>query len=555
MNVLEPHEQMEVLTLVRAGLGFREIERKLGIRRETVSKYAKAAGLGPPKNSKPASEEGVPTGSDAQNRLPDPGCPPEGGESKANPIVGVTVSNCAPHREWIQEQVDLGRNAMAIYQDLVDCHGFTARYDSVKRFVGKLRSRDPERYDRLEYLPGEEAQVDYGQGAPTLYEKTGRMRKPRLFVMTLKYSRKAFRKTVWNSSKETWAKLHEEAFRKFGGCPQYVVLDNLKEGVLEPDIYEPRLNPVFASMLAHYGVVADPARPGDPDRKGTVESAIQHTQSTALKGREFSSLEEQNAFLLDWEERWASPRIHGRAKRQVREMFEEEKPFLRPLPLTSFRYFRFEARTVQDDGMIEVDRSYYFAVPGLIGARVPVRIYELEIEILDPVSLTVVRRHTRRARPGSLSIEESERIYNPSRRTEQLLRQARAVGPSTHALCEMLFREEGRVGQRRIQGVLSLTRRFPAGRIEETCRLALEKGVRRYKTIRQLLENAAAADVALAAHSSDGMAQDHALIRPATDYQAFWESHSQMTLGLQVQPGNHIPTIETEGSRSTDLCP
>jgi hypothetical protein len=119
----------------------------------------------------------------------------------------------------------------------------------------------------------------------------------------------------------------------------------------------------------------------------------------------------------------------------------------------------------------------------------------------------------------------------------------------------MLFREEGRVGQRRIQGVLSLTRRFPAGRIEETCRLALEKGVRRYKTIRQLLENAAAADVALAAHSSDGMAQDHALIRPATDYQAFWESHSQMTLGLQVQPGNHIPTIETEGSRSTDLCP
>lgn len=519
-------EQQSILTLVRAGLGFREIERKLGIRRETIAKYAKAAGLNSPRISKPATPVGVPTGSETQNRTAPPGCPPG--------TPGVNVSACSPHRVWIQEQVDLGRNCMAIYQDLVDRHGFRAKYDSVKRFVAGLRERDPVRFDRLEFLPGEEAQVDYGQGAPTLFEKTGRMRKPRLFVMTLKFSRKAFRKVVWNSSQETWARLHEEAFRAFGGCPQYVVLDNLKEGVLESDLYEPKLNPVYAAMLAHYGVVADPARVLDPDRKGTVESAIQHTQSTALKGREFSSIEEQNEFLAHWEERWAAPRIHGRAKRQVREMFEEERPHLRALPLTSFRYFRAEVRTVQDDGMIEVARGYYFAAPRLIGLRVPVRIFETEIEILDPVTFALVRRHVRRSRPGSLSIEEGDRIYNPSRQTERLLKQARAIGPATHSLCEALFREEGRTGQRRIQGLIGLTRRFSPERIEAACLHAHERGVRRYRTIRTLLENEEAAQQQrerLAAPPP--FAQDHALIRPASDYQNFWETHSQMTLGLQ----------------------
>jgi transposase len=149
-----------------------------------------------------------------------------------------------------------------MYQDLVEQFGFTRRYNSVKRFVRALRKKQPQQYDRLEFLPGEEAQVDYGQGALTRHPGTGTYRRPRLFVMTLRYSRRSFRKVVWKSSQEVWAQLHEEAFRYFGGCPQYVVLDNLKEGVIKPDLYEPELNPVYAALLAHYGVVADPARVG-----------------------------------------------------------------------------------------------------------------------------------------------------------------------------------------------------------------------------------------------------------------------------------------------------
>ena len=66
-------------------------------------------------------------------------------------------------------------------------------------------------------------------------------------------------------------------------------------------------------------MVADPARVRDPNRKGTVENAIQHTQATALKGRRFETLEEQNAFLEHWESKWAASRIHGAERRQVHD--------------------------------------------------------------------------------------------------------------------------------------------------------------------------------------------------------------------------------------------
>jgi hypothetical protein len=173
--------------------------------------------------------------------------------------------------------------------------------------------------------------------------------------MTLKYSGKSFRKVVWKTDQEIWARLHEEAWRSFGGCCLYVVIDNLKEGVIRPDIYEPELNPVYAAMLRHYGVVADPCRVGDPDRKGTVENAIQHTQGTALKGRRFDSIEAQNTWLTHWEagRRRASTAVRNA---KVLEMFREERHTCEHcrwrIPL-----LKAGTRTVDDAGLVQVNGS------------------------------------------------------------------------------------------------------------------------------------------------------------------------------------------------------
>lgn len=218
MNVLKPHLRTTVTTLLERGVSQREINRKTGIDRKTIRRYGRLYDRAPfPEDggSKSPVAEGVATGSGAQcgqNPPPRPSAPREGPPKHAR-------SACEPHRQWIEEQLRLGRNAMAIYQDLVERWGFTHRYNSVKRFVRRLKGKDPEQYDRLEYLPGEEAQVDYGKGAPTLHPGGGgRYRRPRLFIMVLKYSRRAFRKVVWKSSQETWCRLHEEAFRYFGGA-------------------------------------------------------------------------------------------------------------------------------------------------------------------------------------------------------------------------------------------------------------------------------------------------------------------------------------------------
>jgi transposase len=503
VNVLKPEEIANVATLLRAGLSYRKIQRQLGIRRETVSKYADNLCL-----SKAATGGVVATGELVKTGQL---------EGPRPPVKSEAVSACETHREWIEKQVGLGRNAVAIYQELVEQFGFDSKYNSVKRFVQKLKIKEPERYDVLEFLPGEEGQVDYGQGAKTNHPQTGKLKRPYLFVMTLRYSRKSFRKVVWQTNQIVWSKLHEEAFRSFGGCPQYIVLDNLKEGVIKPDLYEPKLNRVYTQMLSHYGVVADPARVRDPDRKGSVESAIKHTQDTALKGKEFNKIEEQNEWLRHWEEKWAAPRIHGRTKRQVLEMFEEERPFLKALPLESFKYFEEGIRTVDDSGMVQVKSSYYAALPADIGSEVIVRIYDEEIEIWQ--NSFCLRRHAKSSRKGCYKIEESDRIYNPSRETTRLLEKALKIGSATHALCIKFFEAEGRLGQKKIYGIVNLSRHHTRKVIEEGCEKALKVNCFSYQSLKRIVESIGSKGET----EKQNLTQENPLIRPLSDYQQFFE--------------------------------
>ena len=193
------------------------------------------------------------------------------------------VSGCEPYREIIELGLSLGRNAMAIWQDLVSDYGFKPSYQSVKRYVHKLCPlQEPQARPVIITAPGEEAQVDYGQGPMVRDPQSGKYRRTRLFVMTLGYSRKSVRLLVFRSSSRVWAELHERAFRRMGGSVRIVVLDNLREAVLTPDIYDPALNPLYRDMLAHYRAVALPCRIKDPDRKGKVESGVGHAPKERL---------------------------------------------------------------------------------------------------------------------------------------------------------------------------------------------------------------------------------------------------------------------------------
>jgi len=509
VNVLKLHLRIAIETLLRGGASHREIERRTGVDRKTIRGMARGA-----------NSSGVATGSEGTAGQIPPPRPPADSVSPALATAAASTSACEPHRSWIESQVQLGRNAVSIYQDLVEQHGFAHRYNAVKRFVARLRARVPERFDVLEFAPGEESQVDYGQGAMTLH-KNGRYKRPYLFVMTLKYSGKSFRKTVWKTDQAIWARLHEEAWRAFGGCCRYVVLDNLKEGVIRPDLYAPELNPVYSAMLAHYGVVADPCRVADPNRKGTVENAIQHTQATALKGRRFESIETQNVWLAHWEERWAALRIHGRKKRQVLEMFREEQPHLRALPAEGFRYFKQEVRTVDDAALVQVDSSYYAALPAVPHSEVTVRIFDREIEILDAAG-TLLRRHEKSLRKGAFVILGSDRLFNPSRETARLLARVHKIGPHTAAFAQEIFARMGRPGQRAIYGLASLPRTYRRADIEAVCERLHAAQCVSYAAVRRALERRSTNA------PQPPLTQSGPDIRALTEYQSFWETHSQV---------------------------
>jgi len=507
-NVLNEEKRQQVLALGRLGWPLRRIQQETGVRRETASAYLKSAGIAvrPPGGwgkrpavKKPANEVSTDFGGDfaapatALAATPTQASAPPADAKPANEVStdsAASRSTCETYRDFIELSLSKGRNAKAIYQDLVDDHGFTGRYSSVKRFVRRCRGKQtPEARAVILTPPGEESQVDYGAGPMVRDPHSGRYRRTRLFVLTLGYSRKCIRLLTFQSSTRIWAELHEQAFRRLGGATQTVVLDNLGEGVLKPDIYDPALNPLYRDVLAHYGAVALPCRVGDPDRKGKVERGVGHAKNTPLKGQRFESLEEAQVYLDRWEAHWADTRIHGTVKRQVSAMFVEEKPALTPLPLEPFRHYQFGERRVNLDGCVEVEAAYYSVPPGSIGRTVNVQWDGRVVRVLDRFSGQLLREHLRQER-GGYRIPEEDKPAKTPRTTAQLLARCAKIGAHIGTLAECMYARGGQSEIRRILGITSLARKHGAALADDACAVALDSGIpaNPYRFVRLWLE-------------------------------------------------------------------
>ena len=301
---------------------------------------------------------------------------------------------------------------------------------------------------------------------------------------------------VFRSSARVWAELHETAFRRLGGATRVVVLDNLKEGVLTPDIYDPGLNPLYRDVLAHYGAVALPCRVRDPDRKGKVEAGVAHAQKTPLKGLRFETIEEAQSYLDRWEERWADTRIHGTTKRQVAAMFAEERLSLLPLPIEPFRYYQYGERTVHLDGCVEVEAAYYGAPPGWIGRRIQVQWDARHVRLINPRDGQLLREHLRHAR-GGRRIKDEDRPKKTPLSTQQLLARADRTGAQIGVVCRGMHQTDGETAVRQILGMLSLAKKYGNATVEDACAAALEMGAGHYRFVRRYLERRPAAPLSL----------------------------------------------------------
>ena len=495
-NRLKMEHRQLIFALLSQNWSIRKISKSIGIHRETITRYQREWLQNEQVNKYPEntnqgniyntgqSGESIPL---SENQVP-----PEGVVHFQVPTdptnTADSKSKASVYHDKIHEKLRNGQQARSIYQDLVIEDAFDGSYDSVKRYVRKIKASHPKLYARIEMPPGEEAQVDFGEGAPTL--KDGKYKKPWLFIMTLSCSRKSYEECVWTQDVETFIRCHENAFRFFGGVTRMVKIDNLKSAVLKAHLYEPELNPNYQAFAEHYGFIPMPCRVRTPEHKGKVESSVDYTQNNALKGKAFESLDKQNQYLRAWNRTWASTRIHGTTKRQVNRMFDEERPFLQKLPETEHAFFKIGTRKVSSaDSHIEVQGAYYPIPPKYMGKQVDVhfnsrwvKAFYQGVLIQHLSTIDKGRFHPNRA------CLPPEKNFTQAGYVRYLKDRCLILGPDVLKWAELAEEIRQDRAYRSIQGILALSKKYPAWILNAACRKSIDQYVFNYHIVKNQAE-------------------------------------------------------------------
>ena len=530
-NRLSMAQTQAIQALAAKGHSNRAISRALGVDRSTVAKTLSQIQNQPPGWEAPTGSDdgitGIPAAeSDTETGVADVGpvdvetCRASVSTSpSAAPNTNTLASSrseCEPYRAEIISKLEQGLTAQRIWQDLIVEFGFSAKYQSVRRYVARLQQKTPQLVRRMEVAAGEEAQADFGTGA-WITTADGKRRRSWVFRIVLSHSRKGYSEAVFHQSTESFIGALENAFRYFGGTPKTLVIDNLKAAVKRADWYDPEIHPKLQSFAKHYGTVFLPTKPYTPEHKGKVEAGVKYVKNNGLKGHEFASLEAENGHLLEWEVRVADTRLHGTTKEQVRQGFERrERPALQPLPVERFPFFHEGRRSVNRDGHIEVARAYYSAPPEYVGREVWVRwdsrLVRLFTEKWEQIAIHV------RAEPGRFSTDShhipKKRVSSIERGADVMLRQLAIVGHSVKDWSEAMLQARGVEGIRVLQGLKALASRHEATALDRACRIAMSHGALRLKSIRTLLKSTGE----VRQQEQFAFLEEHPVIRPLSSY-------------------------------------
>ena len=539
-NLLKMADMQAILALHGLGWSNRRIARELGINRGTVGHYVREA------DSKPAS---APTGSlspigpitepitgpnvvapdagdaDATGGLGDaPGSKPASAPTgnsvhrSAAELEESEASAAWPWREVIWQKVDEGLSSQRIFQDLsTPEHGYKGSYYSVRRLVRKFAAALPLPMRRMEVEAGQEAQVDFGRGAP-IVGADGKRRSTWVFRIVLSHSRKAYAEAVLRQTTDDFLRCLENAFAHFNGIPKTLVIDNLRAAVKQADWFDPELCPKMRSFAEHYGTAILPTRPYTPRHKGKIESGVKYVKGNSLKGHTFTSLAEQNRHLLEWESKVADLRIHGTTRQQVIKVFTEiEKSKLLPLPASRFELFHEALRTVHRDGHVQVQEAYYSVPPEYLGqeiwARWDGRLVRLFDRRMKPIAV-----HPQKP-PGvfsTLAVHlHPHKIGGIEKGADWILGQVDRIGPKSRAWAEAVLKSRGIEGLRVLMGLISLGNQNARQAVERACEIALNHGSYHLRSLRQLIKNHNPVPI----QQVFEFASEHPIIRPVADYE------------------------------------
>lgn len=418
--------QSQIKVLKAQGASIRKMARALGISRQSVRKFAR-------------EEEG-----------------------KKEPTVQQPTEKTA----WF-EQIDwakvgeLSKSGVTVKQLHIE-FAPDATYWS---FWSHLRRATPVAKEvtlRIEHKPGERVELDYADGIDVIDAASGEVRRTHLFMAVLPFSSYAYGEFAFSQKLTSFIDSQERMWRFFRGITPYVVIDNLKAGVIRAHRYDPDVNPTYCEYANHMGFAVLPARPRKPRDKATIEAnigAVQRSFYQEVREKHFYSLAELNAAFWAFVGRFnrLCMKDHGVSRAQ---RFEVERGLLKSIPDVAFEFAEWRQAKVHPDCHIQVERNFYSVPYRLAGQSVRVRVGAKVVEVFDAES-EAVAAHPRLSGIGKMSTQEQ---HYPDRklgikRFEVRAAQAQAskIGPHTGALVETLIAGDYPLKHlRRIQGILRL---------------------------------------------------------------------------------------------------
>lgn len=353
-------------------------------------------------------------------------------------------------------------------------------YSSFKRFVRAHGiSLFPDRSTcRIEVKPASQLQVDYGKMGLLRDPLTGKRRTVYAFVGTLSFSRHKYVEFVFRQNQQSFVNSHVKMFHEFRGVPKTIVIDNLKAGVIKPDLYDPRFNRTYYEMAEYYGCFIDPCRVARPKDKGKVERDIQTVREQFKKLIALNpsiTLSEANNAIRGWLINDYGRRKHGTTNREPYGLFyETEKPLLIPHPEEPYEAALWKEALVHPDHYIQVNKKAYSVPHPYVGQKVWVKVKHNLVQIYYNEQL--IKQHTipqgfRQTDFNDFPDNVLHALYEGT--PAQLCKKAARIGINFALLIQSILKPHAFLNFRKAQGIISLAQKYPAEIIEDVSQFAL----------------------------------------------------------------------------------
>lgn len=365
--------------------------------------------------------------------------------------------------------------------------GFTQFCEHYRTYTKTLR-----RSMRQQHRAGEKLFIDFA--GPTLALQDGT--RGQVFVAAMGASSYTYACVTADQTMRSWLGATQRTLRFLGGTPLMIVPDNPKALIADPNRYEPRANDTVLDFARHYDVSILPARPYSPKDKAKVESAVQVVERwimARLRHQRLADVAEADAAVTG-----LLPMLNGRRFQKIdgtrSSLFASlDAPALRPLPAQPWTWASWKTVSVHIDYHVEIEGHRYSVPHALVGLKLEARISDRLIELMHRGERVAV--HARSDRRGGYSTRDdhmpaahrAHKEWTP----ERLIQWGASIGPNTAAFVETMLQRHRHPehGYRGCLGLLSLTKRYGAERLEAACGIAIDLNAIYYRHVREILAN------------------------------------------------------------------